>query len=958
MNLIGSNKWVTMQNRLDRVPAKHFIEASEPVWQRIHEQIRLPQGMLNSLRHGVAVSSFIGEVAERYPEALAAAWLEPISANEIRAAFLTHIAAVESENELKAAVRRFRHAHMAASALLEWQGQRSLAESLAFYSELADTLIIESLHWLEQRFYQRLGRPLDIDGELQHLYVLGMGKLGGRELNFSSDIDLIFYYPEQGETQGGSRSVENSVFFTRLAQALIAVLDENTFDGQAFRVDMRLRPFGQSGPLVTSLAALEHYYQEQGRDWERYAMVKARLLNRLGKKQTNAFQELIRPFVYRRYIDFGAIEALRKMKLLITQETRRQGAQGNIKLAAGGIREVEFIAQAHQLIRGGREKSLQTRSIYRAYEAMVNLDIFQGSVAKRLLQAYELLREVEHRLQQLADEQTQKLPHDESAQEKLAYLMGEEDFAQLEQRIVQAMDFIHNEFKQVVGEGSECDEEEQSLQVLWQDMLEDDAALEIIAAEGEQDVDGIWRLIKQFRSEARKRSSGPRGRAALARLMPLLFRQMIAQPQSMTILERVLTVIRAIMSRTAYIELLAENPGARVQLCRLCAASPWVSQQLALHPILLDELIDPQHLYQLPDLTDYPSVLNEFLIRTPEDDLESQMDALRQAKQVLQLKIAAADITGGLELMKVSDHLSYLAQAVTAEVVHLAWRQMAQRHGTPPGRSIQDTGFGVLAYGKLGGLELGYGSDLDLVFVTHAQYEGYTDGAKPIEVQQFYLRLAQRILHLFTTRTVAGVLYEVDLRLRPSGQAGLLVTQLDSFIRYLRDDAWTWELQALVRARPIYGTDAVQADLQDIRCAILSRTREATSLREDILAMRQKMRAHLSSGGTHFDIKQDPGGIADIEFIAQYLVLNYAHDYPQLTEYSDNIRILTCAEQCHLIDPVEAQDLINAYQIFRCESHALALQCEDALSQHDLTTERDAVRRVWSRLLSENASGI
>jgi len=942
-----------MQNRLDKLPASSFIDASEPVWQRIEEQLDVPAALRDPLRHAVAISAFVAQIAERYPDALVSAWQTPLSAENTRTAFLQAIASIESENELKAMVRRFRHTHMAASALLEWQGKRTLEESLAFYSELADTLIIESLHWLEQRFYQRLGQPIDAEGALQHLYVLGMGKLGGRELNFSSDIDLIFYYPEQGETQGGRRSVENSVFFTRLAQALIAVLDENTFDGQAFRVDMRLRPFGQSGPLVTSLAALEHYYQEQGRDWERYAMVKARLLNRLQDQQADAFQSLIRPFVYRRYIDFGAIEALRKMKLLITQETRRQGAQGNIKLAAGGIREVEFIAQAHQLIRGGREKSLQTRSIYDAYRSMVELDIFEATVAKRLLEAYELLREVEHRLQQLADEQTQKLPTDPHEQEKLAYLMGEPSYKQLEQRIIQAMDFIHNEFKQVVGEGSECDEEEQSLQVLWQDMLDDDAAIEIIAAEGEQDVDGIWRLIKQFRTEARKRSSGPRGRAALARLMPLLFRQVIAQPQSVMILERVLGVIRAIMSRTAYIELLAENPGARIQLCRLCAASPWVSQQLALHPILLDELIDPQHLYQLPELNEYPSVLNEFLVRTPEDDLESQMDALRQAKQVLQLKIAAADITGGLELMKVSDHLSYLAQAVTAEVVHLAWRQMEQRHGTPPGRSIHDTGFGVLAYGKLGGLELGYGSDLDLVFVTHAAYEGQTNGPKPIEVQQFYLRLAQRILHLFTTRTVAGVLYEVDLRLRPSGQAGLLVTQLDSFIRYLRDEAWTWELQALVRARPIYGTDALQADLQDIRCAILSRSRAAQLLRDDILGMRHKMRAHLSSGGAHFDIKQDPGGIADIEFIAQYLVLNYAHEYPQLTEYSDNIRILTCAEQCRLINAVEAQDLINAYQIFRCESHALALQGQDALSQHDLTAERDAVRRVWQRLLGE-----
>jgi glutamate-ammonia-ligase adenylyltransferase len=434
-----------------------------------------------------------------------------------------------------------------------------------------------------------------------------------------------------------------------------------------------------------------------------------------------------------------------------------------------------------------------------------------------------------------------------------------------------------------------------------------------------------------------------------------MLRHAIQHQHPERLLERLLSIIKAVMSRTAYIELLAENPGAREQLCKLCMASPWISEQLALHPILLDELIDPQQLYSLPESKDYAAVLREYLVRIPEQDLETQMDALRQAKQALQLKIAAADISGVLELMNVSDHLSALAEATISQVVGLAWQHLTQKHGKPAGTSIDNTGFAVLGYGKLGGQELGYGSDLDLVFVTDANYQGQTDGQRPIEVQQFYLRLAQRILHLFTTRTVAGILYDVDLRLRPSGQAGLLVTQVSSFARYLRDDAWTWELQALVRARPVFGVPALRDTVMDIRRSVLSQQRDEHELRQNIVSMREKMREHLTQRNSRkFDLKQDPGGIADIEFITQYLVLRYAHQYPELCKYSDNVRLLTEAQQLHLLTEVDAQNLINAFQIFRCESHSLALQGEQLLEEHNLDSERQAVLNCWNHLLEDD----
>ncbi|MDV6315833.1 bifunctional [glutamate--ammonia ligase]-adenylyl-L-tyrosine phosphorylase/[glutamate--ammonia-ligase] adenylyltransferase [Idiomarina sp. HP20-50] len=945
-------------------PNEDLMRDSETAWQRYQDvasNITLTDEQEQMLRALVAVSSFIGRVAESYPDSLmkdffigSGTEIKLPEADNYGDLISEALGGLNSEDEAKKCLRQLRHCWMAKLAAADMLQQISLRESLVHYSAFADAAISRSLDWLFQRFIDRHGKPLDSNAQLMPLLVIGMGKLGGRELNFSSDIDLIFTFPEQGETQGPGRNLEHGVFYKRLAQSLIGLLDETTAEGQVFRVDMRLRPFGQSGPLVASINALEHYYQEQGRDWERYAMVKARMIGAAEQYQ-QAFQQLIRPFVYRRYIDFGAIEALRKMKLLITQETRRQGVKNNIKLGAGGIREVEFIVQAHQLIRGGQEKSLQTRSVYKAMAELTKLDLVGQQAADQLLEDYEYLRVIEHRLQQMDDQQTQQLPTQEMDRARLCAMLDEPDWQSLQAKVDQCMARIHAEFQQVVGEESEEDEDEQGLQVLWQDMLDDDAAIEIIESEGVDEPQAMWTLIQNFRQESRRRSSGPRGRSALARLMPMMLRHAIQHQHPERLLERLLSIIKAVMSRTAYIELLAENPGAREQLCKLCMASPWISEQLARHPILLDELIDPQQLYSLPESKDYAAVLREYLVRIPEQDLETQMDALRQAKKALQLKIAAADISGVLELINVSDHLSALAEAIIAEVVGMAWQQMTQRHGKPEGTSIDNTGFAVLAYGKLGGQELGYGSDLDLVFVTDANYKGQTDGQRPIEVQQFYLRLAQRILHLFTTRTVAGILYDVDLRLRPSGQAGLLVTQVSSFARYLREDAWTWELQALVRARPVFGVPALRDTVMDIRRSVLSQPRDEQELRQSIVNMREKMREHLTqSNSKMFDLKQDPGGIADIEFITQYLVLRYANQHPELCKYSDNIRLLSEAQQLHLLSDVDAQNLINAFRIFRCESHSLALQGEQLLEQHNLDAERQAVLSCWNHLLVDH----
>lgn len=867
------------------------------------------------------------------------------------------LADVDDEAEAQQVLRRYRKRWFAALAAADLTGQLPLRPMLEHLSAAADAFIIAARDWLYPRFTERYGTPLDSQGEAQPLWVLGMGKLGGRELNFSSDIDLIFCYPERGETDHPRKPVETDVFFTKLVQGMMSLLDALTVDGRVFRVDLRLRPFGQSGPVVTSLAALEYYYQEQGRDWERYAMVKARLIG-ADRASEQAFKDLLRPFVYRRYIDFSAIDALRKMKTLISQETKRQGVQNNIKLGPGGIREVEFIAQTFQLIRGGQQRQLQTQSLYQAYAVIAEQQLLPEATVQELLASYEMLRRVEHALQEYNDEQTQTLPDDDERRQALAAVFGR-SWDSLVAEIQQAMATVHSHFQHVIGDNEADDEDAGALQLLWQDMVEDTTALDVLHDYGldKQRAQLIWQHVNELRLEVRKRGSGPRGRKAMAKLVPLLLQRCIQLADAEVVLERVFIVLRRIMSRTAYVELLVENLGAREQLVKLCRASSWIAQHLANFPILLDELIDPQHLYELPALTEYHAIIQEYLLRIPEqeDDLEAQMNALRQARQSCQLKIAAADISGALPLMKVSDHLSYLAEAIIAAVVHLAWQQLTARHGCPPGCSAEKMGFAVIAYGKLGGLELSYSSDLDLVFVTDSDYQGETNGGKPLEVQQFYLRLAQRVLHLFTTRTVIGTLYEVDMRLRPSGKAGLLVTRLSTYASYLQEDAWTWELQALVRARPVFGDHELCQAFFQLRQEQLRQQRDGKALASQVVEMREKMRSHKEQRSEQhsFDLKQGVGGITDIEFLVQYLVLRFSHEHPGLTEYTDNVRILEQAGQLGVMSAEQTQQLTEVYIREREWLHQLALDDRGSLTHQPFADERTLVEQAWQDCFAE-----
>jgi len=877
----------------------------------------------------------------------------------------------QSEKQLHRLLRRFRLQQMVNIAIADLVLNIALEKSLARLSLLADALIQNSLNWLIQFCQNKWGTPTSTEGEIQQLLVYGMGKLGGKELNFSSDIDLIFVYPQSGATQGCRRSIDNQQFFTRLAQKLITSLHQHTADGFVYRVDMRLRPYGESGPLVLTFSAMEDYYQEQGRDWERYAMLKARLIPSLNgdERYHQELSTLLRPFVYRRYIDFSVIDSLRRMKSMISQEVRRKQLVNNIKLGAGGIREIEFIVQVFQLIRGGRVKALQQRRLLTVLPELVIAGEISDESKVVLENAYCFLRRVENILQALADKQTQTLPNIELDKTRLLYILDFDTWEDFIQVLEAHMNGVHKKFEQLIGvDNPNHQAEDQHWITLWHSRWSDEESIAWLEQEQAKpnvmawDSESVWHLLSDFRDDITKRSIGTRGRQVLDKLIPQLICHIQQAKQAEFVLERVLHVFKKIVTRTAYLELLFENEGALKQLIHLCQASSWVTDYIAKYPILLDELIDPKLLHNPTQLSTYGLELRESMLRIPEDDLEAQMDNLRLFKQAQQLRIAAADISGVLEVKKVSQHLTALAESIINEVINIAWQQVVARFGLPKSTMEHDTGdhnkgFAVIAYGKMGGGELSYGSDLDLVFIHHSpegdETTGLANGDKVVSASQFYLKLAQRIMHIFNTRMSSGILYELDMRLRPSGNSGVLVIHINTFAQYQQEDAWTWEHQALVRARVVYGNKTVTQQFGKIRQRVLSQKREPVQLKADVINMREKMRNHLNKSSDDLvDIKQGAGGLVDIEFLGQYLVLAHSFQHENLTDHCDNLSIFKTLARCHILTEAERDLLVNSYQNLREQGHKATLQNQALLMAKSSLTEQDKVVALWQKFLS------
>lgn len=947
----------------DNVAEMTQQELPSSSWQALSKPRR------EALARVLAISTFALDTLARYPEWLVeldiGGELDTHPGGEELAGWLNELLEHAADEEaMQRAIRRFRRKRMLA---IIWRDLNRPAgyrmwDTAHAVSELAETCLDAALTWLEQFYAPRWGLPAPRqDGTPQRLVILGMGKLGAGELNLSSDIDLIFAFPEKGETQGGRKPLEHQEYFTKLGQKLIAALDAMTADGFAFRVDMRLRPLGDGGPLVGCFAMLSSYYQDQGREWERYAMLKARPV----AGDRDAGDELLaglRPFVYRKYLDFGAIESLRELKAMINREVKRKGMQNNIKLGPGGIREVEFVVQAFQLIRGGRDTELQVTSLKTALKRLPELGLLPQNVVDELLPDYAFLRDVEHALQALEDRQTQTLPSDDNDRERVAFAMGHEDWPGLIAQLDEVRERVRQHFDAVIADPEEDVEEANQdnqlglaqWRLIWRGELEPEEANAHLAEAGFNEPDKALKRLHSLYHSRQVQSMQRIGFERLDALMPLLLDAVADSDAPDVALARVQPLIEAVLRRTAYLALLRENPQALEHLMHLCAASPWIAEQLARYPILLDELLTPETLYTPADKARLADELRQTLNRLPEDDEEAQLEALRVFKHAQTLHVAASDVAGTRHLMNVSDYLTFIAEVILDAVLAMAWKHITRKHGVPEGLNAREAEFLIVGYGKLGGIELGYSSDLDLVFIHDSDGKDVTDGPRPIDTPLFFTRLGQRIIHLLTAVTPAGSLYEVDMRLRPSGNSGLLVTSLKAFADYQRQNAWTWEHQALVRARVVAGSEALAERFRQLRGDILGSQRDKAALRKEVVKMRHKMRDHLGSKNTSdsFNLKHDAGGMVDIEFLCQYAVLALAHQTPALLTYSDNIRILEVLAETGHLSREEAERLREAYLAYRSATHRAALTGEKPhVEGEEFHAHRKVVIALWQRFL-------
>jgi [glutamine synthetase] adenylyltransferase / [glutamine synthetase]-adenylyl-L-tyrosine phosphorylase len=919
-------------------------------------------------------SDYVAQMATRHPEyvldALDSGGSMPArSDDDVRDWLAERLRAASDDAQLKACLRELRHRELIRIAWRDLLGQAGLDEVMHELTRLADILVQGALRWLEQQLQQRYGAPRDRDGEPQSLVVLGMGKLGGRELNFSSDIDLIFAYWRAGSTDG-ARSIDNQEFFQRLGRALIAALADATPEGFCYRVDMRLRPFGSSGPLVMHFDAMEDYYQAHGREWERYALIKARVMAGDSAAGERLMQKL-QPFIYRRYLDYGAFANLRELKRMINEESVRRERFEDVKHGEGGIREVEFVGQVFQLIRGGRDRDLQRRDLLGVLDLLAQRQLLPEHAVQQLVQAYRFLRRVENRLQMQNDQQTHRLPPRAFDRTRLALAMGYPDEATFETALVREQRRVHAQFEQVFSAPQRDDterltgvpgaERQRMLGRIWAQHIKQEEALPLLAKMGFADPAAAFEGIRALRQSPVTRSLTETGRQRLDRLMPLMLGAIIELDTPDAVLPRALQLVKTIARRSVYLSLLVENPLALSQLVRLCEASSWISDQLTRYPLLLDELLDPRALYAPPGRDGLQKELDQELAQFPLEDQEQVLDRLRQYKQVQTLRVAAADIMGHLPLMKVSDHLTWLAEVLLEKVLELSWNLMVERHGEPwcgTGDQRRPARFAIIGYGKLGGLELGYGSDLDVVFLHDSEGEpAQTTGPRVIDNAEFFGRVGQRIVHLLGVFTPAGRLYEVDTRLRPSGLAGLLVSSLDAFARYQEGAAWTWEHQALVRARCVAGDRELGERFAEVRRSVLSRPRDRDALRAEVVEMREKMLAeHASRDPELFDLKRDRGGITDIEFMVQYWVLANAHEHPEVCTWPDKVRTLEVLGQIGVITPELGTALADAYRDMRNRIHRLTLAGAGTRVNdppQDLRMLRAQVMATWDDLFGD-----
>ena len=860
--------------------------------------------------------------------------------------------------------------HLRMLMMMRWIWQDALAliklEQLTDeLSDFADGCLLFAKSYTYQQLVSKYGQPTFINAQgkpqVDDMAIMAMGKLGAQELNLSSDIDLVFIHQGRGETDGdkskGTRSIDNKRFMTRLGQGIIRLLDNNTADGFVFRVDMRLRPWGDGSDLAIHLSALQKYFSNHGRAWERFAWLKARVVGQIESPFYDEIQAMIKPFVFRYYVDYSAFSALREMKSLIQNQVAQREDLDNIKLGAGGIRDIEFIVQAFQLIYGGRQPQLQVKSCLKAMQALYELEYFEPPTYQKLQAAYRFLRRLEHAIQAINDQQTQRLPHDEFWQHNLALTLGFANWSALLVTLNDHREDVNAPFERMVTERQMPAQEDSTLEPA--NIAQQIAQLDtVLTQQSRAQLDAFWqsKMVANLSDEARSRLD-----AAYPVVLHALLAHQQQQQLANTALPRLITLLEAICRRSIYLVMLAENPNATVELIPMLSASPWIANELALYPVLLDTFLQQRYRH-LPDKPELRDILRQRLLRVEREDEEELLSVLRLFKKNQVLAVAASDVLAERPIMKVSDSLTFIAAVVLEAALERGFSELVRRYGYPIGQdgdpvTEADCGFAIIGYGKLGGLELSYSSDLDLVFLHKIKEEGMTTGETSVSGMKFAARLAQKLMTYLNTQTRDGRAYEIDMRLRPSGNAGMMVVSCHAFETYQLSKAWSWEHQALVRARAICGDKRVMARFCDIRREVLALPRTLDEVRIEVTSMRIKMQKHLGTSQWEqqegkFHLKQDAGGIVDIEFLAQFAVLAYSHDYPSLTKWSDNVRIFEEMALLGIWSNEICQDLTEAYLRIRAASHQLALSEQSLLVDEGLWVEtRTLVQGQWQRLM-------
>ncbi len=857
---------------------------------------------------------------------------------------------IKDEENLKKVLRKLRQRVLARIILRDLNGLADFQEVVKCISDFADFCIINTANYLNTWLEKSHGKPIDADGNEQSFIVIGMGKLGGRELNVSSDIDLIFAYQQPGHTNG-ENSISNQDYFVKLGKKFIAVLDDITEDGFVFRVDMRLRPFGSEGALVSNLDALEAYYQNNGREWERYAWIKGREIT-----GGSLVSSLLKPFVYRKYLDYGAFASMRDLKVQIQREVnvrnaKTTGGQDNIKLGRGGIREIEFIAQVFQLIRGGQEPDLQIRPTLDVLHLIKVKHLLPEETVNQLCEAYVFLRNLEHRLMYVEDAQTQDLPKTQEGQNLIASAMNFDSWQSLLKKLNYYRDIVQAQFDQTFSVKSkpqnvvDANQEKAlaSAKLIWDGALQQDESVAVLSDMGYSKPEDTLNQIQQLHQGHRYKQLPELSRQRFNRLLPLLIEVASHEKNADIALMRTMDFIEAVCRRASYLAMMTEYPDALRLVVRLCAASAWCAQYLIKHPIVLDELLDEVTLYAEPDFDAMRAELSATM-EALHGDTEQQMDAMRHFQHATAFRFAAQDIAGKLPLEKLSDQLSALADLIMDVSIKTIWASFKHKH-------IEVPKFAVIGYGKLGGKELGYASDLDIIFL-------YDDQAD--DVSQIYARFAQRINGWFNSLTSAGQLYEIDLQLRPDGNSGLLVSSTDAFLDYQIKRAWPWEHQAITRARFVAGDISVGRRFEEIRQQVVQQERDKDKLSASIIEMREKMRQAQHLNADLFDLKHSPGGIIDVEFIVQYLVLANAIAHIELTANIGNIALLAYLGEKGIIDQNLASQTADAYRQYRRLQHAARLQgdMQAKVNFAEIEMHAKAVNTLWQAVFGVQAGNL